>query len=307
MNSRTENAGFAASRMPSLIWSKGHILLWVLIALYAAYVVVSSLTTWLPLSASSWLFMPVFNLLVIVHALQVWRVLDVVVFYVLVFVVSTAIENIGVLTGVPFGEYYYTDILGPKLGVVPIAIGLIYVPSAYICWTVATIVLNRWKQPLSTRGAIAVALFASICMVLWDLSLDPLNSTVGGSWIWVDGGAYFGVPIVNFVGWFVTVMVFFVPFAFYLRSAQRRTAAVSMPRADNRMLWIQAAVVYFLMGLSRVLMAPGFPHTSITDGGGTVWDAAFILQATGLISVFTVWVVALLALMNVLRRPQGRD
>ena len=81
---------------------------------------------------------PLFNLLlnafVIVHALTLYRVWDVVAFYVVTLVVSFSLENIGVLSGFPFGSYYYSDALGPKLGEVPILIGFSYVGAAYASW-----------------------------------------------------------------------------------------------------------------------------------------------------------------------------
>ena len=39
-------------------------------------------------------------------------------------------------------------------------------------------------------------------MTAWDLFLDP-QMTTEGYWRWPNGGSYRGVPISNFVGWFV--------------------------------------------------------------------------------------------------------
>lgn len=39
-----------------------------------------------------------------------------------------------------------------------------------------------------------------------DLFMDPL-SVHAGSWKWLDGGPYFGVPIGNFIGWFIVTVV----------------------------------------------------------------------------------------------------
>jgi putative membrane protein len=53
-------------------------------------------------------------------------------------------------------------------------------------------------------------------MVLWDLAMDPASSTIQKLWIWEKGGGFFGVPLSNYVGWFLTVYVFMQLFAFYL-------------------------------------------------------------------------------------------
>lgn len=276
---------------------------WVLIAVYLGYVVTSSLTTLLPLSASSWLFVPVINLIVIAHGLRTWRPIRLLGFYVWVFAISTIIENIGVLTGVPFGRYYYTEILGPQLGVVPIAIGFSYVPAAYFCWIIASIFVVNPATSGQRYSLFTRPLIASIAMVMWDLSLDPLNSTISKAWIWENGGAYFGVPIVNFVGWFVTVMAFFVPFSWFITRSSRRESD-SMPQPTQ--YWVQAIMVYVIMGLSRVLMSFTTESRDVIDGSGTVWNEAFIIQSTGLITVLTMWSLSFLALVAVRRNAHSR-
>ena len=58
-----------------------------------------------------------------------------------------------------------------------------------------------WRVPMAT-GIIAVAL---------DLFIDPM-AVVAGYWVWlVPGEVYFGIPLLNFVGWFV--LMFLAPLA----------------------------------------------------------------------------------------------
>jgi uncharacterized membrane protein len=90
-------------------------------------------------------------------------------------------------------------------------IGLAYLGMGYLSWTVASLILDG-VQPAADRISALPAL-ASLVMVSWDLTLDPVASTIGQSWIWRDGGAYFGVPVSNFLGWYLTVFVFFQLFA----------------------------------------------------------------------------------------------
>ncbi|MEI9899750.1 MAG: carotenoid biosynthesis protein [Hyphomicrobium sp.] len=60
-------------------------------------------------------------------------------------VVSFAIENIGVATGFPFGPYYYTDALGPKLGHVPLLIGPAYLGVGYVSWVLGVVLVGEGK------------------------------------------------------------------------------------------------------------------------------------------------------------------
>ena len=266
---------------------------WILLATYLAYVVISSLTEWLPLSASAWLFTPVFNALVIIHALRRWSVGTLAVFYATVFAVSTAIENIGVLTGVPFGNYYYTEILGPQLGVVPIAIGFTYVPAAYISWMLAELVSGYAPTDRRVSARLTTAVIAAAAMVFWDLGLDPLNSTVNQSWIWVDGGAYFGVPVVNFFGWFITVLCFTVPLSFFLA----RRAQPESPQ-PARQFWLIPILTYVVMSLSRVLIAPIASPEKVVDARGVEWVISDVVQASALVTIFTMWALAAFALIR---------
>jgi putative membrane protein len=66
-----------------------------------------------------------------------------------------------------------------------------------------------WRVPLAT-GVIAVSV---------DLLIDPVAVAIG-YWVWhVPGNVYYGIPLLNFVGWFV--LMFLAPLA-WIVIAQRR-------------------------------------------------------------------------------------
>ena len=96
-------------------------------------------------------------------------------------------EWVGHTTGVPFGAYGYTA-PGPQLLGVPLL-----VPLGWFAFTLIGIELSppgtkRWLAPLA--------------LVAWDVGLDPLMVSQG---FWrFDGGVYYGIPLSNFVGWFMT-------------------------------------------------------------------------------------------------------
>ena len=140
-----------------------------------------------------------------------WR--GMLAFAVICLVVSNAFENVSILTGFPFGHYHYRGNLGPKLFLVPLLIGLAYLGMGYVSWTVTRLILDG-VRPAADR-IFALPALAGFVMVSWDLTFDPVASTIGQSWIWQDGGAYFGVPVSNFLGWYLTVFVFFQLFALY--------------------------------------------------------------------------------------------
>jgi putative membrane protein len=65
---------------------------------------------------------------------------------------------------------------------------------------------KRWQRLLS------VAAVGGLVMTAWDLVMDP-NMVAGGHWVWDTNGAYFGIPLQNFWGWWLTI---FTTFALYL-------------------------------------------------------------------------------------------
>jgi len=149
-------------------------------------------------------------------------------------------ENLSILTGFPFGHYYYTNALGPKITLVPILIFPSYIAFGYLAWVLSILIVGGVRRGSTIFTTVAVPLVASFMMVAWDLSLDPIASTIRQNWIWTQGGGYFGVPISNFLGWSFTVYVFLQPFALYMRHRGSDALSRTAPIAH----YLQAILVY---------------------------------------------------------------
>src|SRR5260221_9617515 len=206
---------------------------------------------------------------VFVHGSLHYRFRDVLVFAAITLVVSNIFENLSILTGFPFGHYFYTDGLGPKLFLVPILIGPAYLGTGYLAWTLARIVLGENDKRLPGQQVWAVPVLASFLMVAWDLSFDPIASTLRQSWIWEQGGSYFGVPLSNFLGWFLTVLVLFQLFALYLRG---RSGAPSAAQTLSRGYWLLAVAFYCVIAFGTPLNVLAQTGTAtLAHPGGVVW------------------------------------
>ncbi|MBI5651316.1 MAG: carotenoid biosynthesis protein [Chloroflexi bacterium] len=163
------------------------------------------------------------------------------VFLALTFAISFAFETVGVLTGAIYGAYYYTHRLGLKLGVVPIIIPLAWFMMMYASYTVVAIIASGTRRVSSAW----LALLGALAMTAWDLGMDP-QMAAAQMWVWVDGGAYFGVPIQNFIGWVATTFCIFWLFQIF---AQRQS-----PRElkfDNAFALLPVAA-YAIQGASTV-------------------------------------------------------
>src|SRR5437868_1123616 len=215
-------------------------------------------------------------------------------------VVSNLLENTNILTGFPFGHYYYTNGLGPKLFLVPLVINPAYFGTGYLAWVLATVLIGDVRPKASAFTTFAVPFIASFMMVAWDLGMDPTSSTIRHLWIWEQGGGYFGVPLTNYLGWFFTVYVFFQLFALYLRL--RKTNHEGEEPTLPRSYYAQAIVMYAVIGLVIVVnYLVGSTNMAITDAVGIVWQTRSIAEAEATVSIFTMLFAAALAAVKVLQ------
>jgi putative membrane protein len=110
---------------------------------------------------------------------------------------TTAVERIGTATGIPFGRYAYTRALQPQVAHVPAIVPLAWFALGLPARETAHAALGARSTP-ATRIALG-----SAALTAWDLFLDP--QMVGeGYWAWVRRGVYRGIPLSNYLGWFVT-------------------------------------------------------------------------------------------------------
>ena len=100
-------------------------------------------------------------------------------------------------TGFPFGRYAYTRALQPQVAHVPAIVPLAWFALGLPAREAAHAALGARSTP-ATRIALG-----SAALTAWDLFLDP--QMVGeGYWEWAERGVYRGIPLSNYLGWFVT-------------------------------------------------------------------------------------------------------
>ena len=112
-------------------------------------------------------------------------------------VATTAVERVGTATAIPFGRYAYTRALQPQVAHVPAIVPLAWFALGLPARETAHAALGE-RSTAAKRIALGSAALAA-----WDLFLDP--QMVGeGYWVWARRGVYRGIPLTNYVGWFVT-------------------------------------------------------------------------------------------------------
>jgi uncharacterized membrane protein len=152
----------------------------------------------------------------LLHGSESWGTRRTLLLLGLTFTVSLAFESFGVATGLVYGDYHYTSWLGPKfLGLVPYLIAAAWFMMVYPSYRIAasltpsTSRLWLWRLELASLGA--------LIMTAWDLVMDPVM-VAGEHWVWEVEGAYFGIPLQNFWGWWLTAFVTFMLFTWLSRA-----------------------------------------------------------------------------------------
>lgn len=110
-------------------------------------------------------------------------------------------EVAGVHTGIPFGGYHYTRTLAPLVFGVPLVLAA------------AWLVLFAYVRELLVRMGLTrvpAAVIGAAWMTAIDLVIDPLAAGPLGFWVWTDTGPFFGIPTVNFAGWFAVSFALFL-------------------------------------------------------------------------------------------------
>jgi putative membrane protein len=162
------------------------------------------------------------------------------------FLVSLAFESLGVATGWVYGRYYYTGKLGFKIfNLVPLLIPVAWIMVSYPSFVITTRLVPGMKSVLAWR--LSVAGIGAIVMTAWDLAMDPMMAA-GGHWVWEEQGVYYGVPLQNYWGWWLTIFVALMLFL-VLGRIQPSTFHMDSPGFDRL-----AILSYVFSGLSSILV-----------------------------------------------------
>jgi len=159
---------------------------------------------------------------------------------------SLVIEGSAILTGVPYGEFQYTGALGPRLfDAVPGIVAFAYLPLLFGSVAMAG---HVWRG-VPWRFVASGALF----LVAIDSVLDPAI-VHAGLWAWKTEGAYYGVPLINFIGWAATGTVYTALFFLMVRRPLRSHRTVPISIASSLMLILPLWTGYLLR---EMLIVPG--------------------------------------------------
>jgi putative membrane protein len=119
-------------------------------------------------------------------------------------------EVIGSRTGIPFGRYSYTDVLKPQIAHVPLLIPLAWLMMIPPSWAIGAVI--------APHSPVLQYLVAAAAFTAWDLYLDP-QMVSWEFWKWERNGAYLGIPVSNYAGWFGVAFLIAIIFSMISRAA----------------------------------------------------------------------------------------
>ncbi len=139
-------------------------------------------------------------------------------FLALSFLIGVAVEITGVNSGILFGEYHYGDVLGYKVGKVPLLIGINWFVIIYCCGvSIHTLLVKALSRLPSDGGkkppvlkAISVIVDGATLAVFFDWVMEPVAVKLG-YWEWKGNG---GVPVYNYFCWFGVSLLLLAGFHF---------------------------------------------------------------------------------------------
>ncbi len=242
------------------------------------------------------------------------------IFLVMAYAISTFMEDMSIRFGFPFGNYHYnadylisddfTQGMLPYIDQVPFQVGIMYIAMVYFSWTIACIILDHADRRLdSNLNLVALPAVGAFIMCQFDLVQDPVTSTYDGIWIWENGGGVFGVPLVNFLGWYLTAFIIMFCFALYLRHCPQ--AMRNTKEQERKGFWVQPVILYFLIGFSYICQYVyqylNNASAVVTDLGGTTWSVLSMHENSVTVMVFTMLYTCLLAVIHILQMKAPKE
>ncbi|MGZ4928216.1 MAG: carotenoid biosynthesis protein [Halobacteriota archaeon] len=223
------------------------------------------------------------------HSAERYGLKNTVVLFIITWLVSLFFEALSIQTGFPFGFYHYTIPSAIYIFQVPLIIIFGYFGTGYFSWALSHVLTGQYNKRLEGKWIFVVPFIAAFLMVMWDLGIDPTSSTVLSEWVWQTPGAYFGVPISNFVGWFMVVFIFFFLFALFL-SKYDRVGPQKAAMLTSKLYWLEAAVMYGVVGVGTILI----PLSINND----------ITQSMALVTMFTMIFVAVISSITIMNNKE---
>lgn len=171
-------------------------------------------------------------------------------------------EFIGIHYGIPFGRYVYNS-NQYTLFTVPILVIAYWAVFIYLGYAITNSFLY-WLGMVkpsrafhNSKNVVLLMLMDGFIVTCIDLFLDPI-AVKQNTWRWLDTGPYFGIPISNFIGWFVVTIVatgIFRLFEYYHpKIVTLGVILYTLPSIGYGLIWLLYTIIAFRVHAQDVII-----------------------------------------------------
>jgi putative membrane protein len=153
----------------------------------------------------------IIDLLVLIHSLYIYGRRWTSILFALGFSFGLFSEHLGASYGWIFGKFHYQPDRIMIFGTVPVLTPVAWWIIIYCVYNTTNLIFSDFRLFKGKGHRIPLALFLmasldGLMAMSLDMLLDPIMVCPERKrWVWEFGGAYFNIPIQNFVGWFLVV------------------------------------------------------------------------------------------------------
>lgn len=224
-----------------------------------------------------------------------WR--PMIKFAIVAYIVANAVENLSVITGVPFGFYEHQAVMGTKIFHIPIVVGLSHLAGAYLGWSMGSLLLGFADEDGRRWTVAGIALIGGFVLAGWDITGDAAGATIARAWIYPNGGGFFGVPLSNFIGWIIAGFCYILAGGQFLRKEHIHPQSVG---------WAIQTPILMLVTISQPALGMLLPDQLVTDPGGHIWHSADLYESATIAGILTVGFASSLALLMIFKHRQAK-
>ena len=197
----------------------------------------------------------------IFHGSIFWGLQNIVQLALIACTISMVSEIIGSKTGLIFGgEYKYNakNTPGYVFMGIPVLIPIAWFGLIYMALNLA-LCIYRSPSSVDLDSSMFVLIFLpSIMLSFIDLVLDPL-AVNENRWAWKISGKYYGIPILNFFGWFsISVLILAVFSKSYIPMGESSNEYSFLMEFSPGILFVLLHLIAARPCFERKLVIPGF-------------------------------------------------
>ena len=243
-------------------------------------------------------------LLMIYHGIPTLGKKNMVFFYITGVLVGFFFEAMGANFGLFFSKYTYPveAFPGPRLANLALLPFLAYGALPYTIWAMAQAIVGVFNNKYRRNDFMLVPMVCAAIIVAIDFATDPIMSSLGRSHLWENHGVFYGIPLMNYVGWYIFGYTLFQVLGIGLYFQSKKGTLPAAPQiAEKKRFWYYPIYLYGLQFIQHIFYIFNQDDRMVTlHNSEQVWSRD-VYQGVLLVSFATVLVYAFFAFLSIRR------